>query len=220
MRNNFFILSRYNEPYNWIIDYSDSNYLIYNKGTPVEEERVINIENIGGNQRDIFKFFYDNYETLPDYMIFIQAYPFDHCQRKTFDDLINCDKLTALEDYTHVTESNVHIKDEKDGGYCEINNSWYIPAHNGTYNQSCVYNNFDEFMYKYFSDYKHLDWIRFAPGSQYLIPKQNALQYPKIFWKYLMEELYKNNMTEAHIIERSLFMILKGTYSLREEFYG
>lgn len=213
-----FILSRYNEDYSWIEEYTE-DYLIYNKGNPIlDNPKIINTENIGGNQRDIAKFAYENYENLPDIMIFIQSFPFDHCKKEIFDELIKNTEFTALEYYGNTPANAWEARDEN-GGFKEINNDWYISAHNKTYNLTCRYSSFDELMNKYFEDYSHIGYIRFAPGSQYLITKKEILQYPKYFWKYFMEELTTKNSTEAHIIERSLWYVLNGSYTLRKEFY-
>jgi hypothetical protein len=207
------IISRYNEPWEWVKDYTD-NFLIYNKGIPLGGKNVVNTENIGGNQRDIFKFFVENYENLPELMAFIQAYPFDHCRKEVFDKLIYSEHFTALEFYGSLPANYYENRDEN-GGFMERNNSWYVSAHNKTYKQSCKYSSFDEFMGKYFEDYSPLEWIRFAPGSQYIVEKKQALHYPKGFWESLMEELNAYNTTEAHIIERSLYYILEGVYRAR-----
>jgi hypothetical protein len=203
-----FILSRYKEDYNWIEKYTD-NYIVYNKGDVIEgNEKVINKPNLGGNQRDIFEFVYDNYENLPERMIFIQAFPFDHCNEEKFNKIIFNDKFTSLESYEHLTENNVFRKDF-DGGYMEFNNSWYIQAHNQHMNQICKYVSFDDFMNKTFQNYNHVDWIRFTPGSQYVIEKKQILYYPRNFWEFLMNELNSKSPTEGHIIERALLMIFK-----------
>jgi len=208
------IITRFNEDYSWIKEYTD-NYIIYNKGIPIQEERVINTENIGGNQRDILEYIFENYENLPRLMGFIQAYPFDHCKKEIFDKLIYAENFTPLEYYGKIPANNYENRDEN-GGFMERNNSWYISAHNKSNNQTCKYTSFDEFMTKYFPNYVSLEWIRFTPGSQYIIEKEQALNYPKEFWQLLMNELNGYNMTEAHIIERALYYILKGKYAWKK----
>jgi hypothetical protein len=212
----FFILSRYDEDASWVLDYTD-NYIILNKGAPVEGGfKSINLPNIGGNQFDISWFIWQNYDNLPDIMIFTQAFPWDHCNRDKFDSLIKNKFLTPLESYEHLENTYAHRIDES-GGYNEINNSWYIGAHNSTYNISCRYSSYDEFMHKYFEDYKRQEYIRFSPGSQYLVTKEDVMKYPMNFWKLLSLELPEKSMTEAHIVERALLYILSGKYKLREE---
>lgn len=209
-----FIVTRYNEPWEWVKEYTD-NYLIYNKGSLIlNDQKVVNVKNIGGNQHDIFKFIYDEYENLPELMAFIQANPFDHCKKEVFDGLIYSDKFTPLEYYGSIPANDWEGRTE-DGGFLEINNSWYIVAHNASNGILCKYSSFDEFMSHYFSNYEHIVWLRFSPGSQYIIEKKQALYYPRDFWKTLMEELPRNNMTEAHIVERALFYILNNQYTMR-----
>lgn len=213
-----FLLSRYEEDYNWIKEYTN-DYIVYNKGKSIKNDsHIFNTENIGGNQRDIFHFIWENYEKIPDIMIFIQAFPFDHCKKEVFDKLIENNKFTSLEYYGNLPANDYEAR-TKDGKFLEYNNNWYINAHNYSHNQTCKYKSFDEFMNKYFEDYQHLEWIRFSPGSQYIIEDEQAKQYPKNFWKCLMNELNSKSPTEGHIIERALYHIFVGTYKLRREFY-
>jgi hypothetical protein len=210
----FFVVSRYNEDLNWILEYTN-DFLIYNKGEPIADVRVVNTENIGGNQRDIFKFIYENYENLPELIAFLQAYPFDHCQKIIFDNLIYNEFFTSIEYYGSIPSNNAEQRDAN-GGYLEANNSWYISSHNSTFGLNCKYSSLDEFMNKYFINYEHTDWIRFSPGSQYLIEKRQALFYPRSFWKNLMNELTERNSTEAHIVERVLWTIFQCNLVARE----
>jgi len=208
------IISRYKEDFSWIKEYTE-NYVVYNKGEPIlGDSRILNVENIGGNQRDIFKFIVDNYENLPELMAFVQAYPFDHCNKEKFDKIIGNECFTALESYENL-QHNGASRNDVDGGYMEINNSWYIPAHNATHNQTCKYSSFDQFMNQIFENYQHLEWIRFTPGSQYIIEKRQVLFYPKFFWKFLMDNLITKSPTEGHIIERALWNILQCKLVLR-----
>jgi len=214
----FFVVSRYNEDWEWIKNYTDQ-YIICNKGESIlDNSKVRNINNIGANQRDILEFIYENYKFLPKLMLFIQANPFDHCKKETFDKLIYNDYFTPIEDYSHLSEGSAYKKDI-DGGYMEVNSSWYIPAHNSTFGLTCNYSFYDQFMNKYFENYDHVNWIRFTPGSQYLIEKKQALKYPRKFWYSLMNELNNGkNPTEGHIIERALWYIFKGNLLIKEEY--
>lgn len=212
------IISRYNEDYNWINEYTNK-YIIYNKGEPIYgDAHIINLENIGGNQKDVLMFIHDNYDNLPELMVFVQANPWDHCKKEIFDELIRNNFFTPLEYYGQ-HPANAWEARTPDGQFLELNNSWYISAHNNSHNQICKYSSFDEFMNYYFEDYKCLEYIRFSPGSQYIIEKSQALQYPRKFWEYLMNELNSKTPTEGHIIERALYHIFIGSYKLRKEFY-
>jgi hypothetical protein len=210
----FLIISRYDEDFSWVDEYT-SRYLIYNKGEFIyNNPRLLNIANIGGNQKDIVYYAYHNYDELPELVAFVQANPWDHCKVGTFDKLIYNECFTQLEDYGFRPANNFEGR-TPDGKFLEINNSWYIQAHNGTYGLTCKYHSFDDFMNIYFKDYVHLDYLQFSPGSQYIVEKQQFLSYPKKFWGQLSMELTKLNTTESHIIERALFYILTHRYELR-----
>jgi len=215
-----FIVSRFNESFDWIKEYT-KDYLIYNKGIPIKDfnTHIFNTENIGGNQRDIFHFVTIAYDNLPELIAFVQAYPFDHCKKEIFDVLIQREVFTPLE-YQGITPNNSWEKREENTyGYMEINNNWIIPANNITNNTICKYGSFDDFMNTYFKNYTSLEWLRFSPGSQYIVEKKQILQYPKKFWLSLMNELNINHSTEGHLIERALYYIFMGEYSLKDIFY-
>jgi hypothetical protein len=217
VKNKLWIISRYKEDLDWLTDYT-MNYVVYNKGDSIDHSNYYNTENIGGNQRDICHYIYSNYDNLPELMVFVQGYPFDHCSKEVFDKLINNKFFTPLEYYGKTPANAWEQRDEFDG-FKELNNSWYIEAHNSSKNQTCRYSSFDEFMNKYFENYVHIDYIRFSPGSQYIVEKQQALQYPNKFWESLMNEMNSKSPTEGHIIERALYHIFIGSYKLRKEFY-
>lgn len=213
-----FVVSRYNENIDWIKYYTDY-YIVYNKGDPIlDDVHVINTENIGNNQRDIFRFIYYNYEHLPRLTAFIQAYPFDHCRKEVFDKLIFNSYFTSLEEY-EIMRENVACRKDINNGYVEYNNSWYIKEHNKSKAIKCKYRSFDKFMDKYFTNYERVMGIRFSPGSQYIVERNQILYYPKKFWESLMNELPRHGMTEGHIIERALFYIFTNKYKLRKKFY-
>ena len=215
------VISRYSEDFSWAEEYTHM-FLILNRGEEIHDYRegwkILNVPNVGGNQKDIFEYIYDNYNSLDKLTAFVQGYPFDHCKKEIFDKLIYNDYFTPLE-YYGSNPANAFENRSSDGGFMELNNSWYIPAHNGTYGLTCRYSSFDEFMYKYFKNYQHMDWIRFTPGSQYIVEKNQIIKYPRKFWKYLSNELQGLRPTEGHIIERALYTIFTGNLELREEFY-
>lgn len=207
------VISRYNEDISWIDSYQ-CNFIIYNKGEHLERYNCISKPNIGNNQRDICEYIYDNYDRLPDIIRFLQGYPFDHCKKETFDKIIYNENLTRVEEFRdHPNVPPLYL--DSDGFFREPNNNHPIISTNEHYKQSCKYESFDSFMNSIFVDYSHVDFISFSPGSQYIVPKENILYYSKEFWKYLMNTLNRNFMTEAHIMERALWYIFSNKYKSR-----
>ena len=129
--------------------------------------------------------------------------------------MIKNDTFTSLEAFRTVPD-NSWQRVSPDNGFLEINNSWYIDAHYESKGISCKYKSFDEFMNTYFSDYIHLNWLRFAPGTQYVVDKGSILGYTKSFWEKLSAELTSYAMTESFMIERAMLYILTVAYTERK----
>jgi len=215
-KDTLFVVTRYNEDWHWVEEYTD-NYIIYNKGEPFDHPKVLNVKNISGNIKDIPEFICCNYNNLPKRAIFTQAEIWDHCNKDTFDKLIPNKTFTALESYG-MTPANGYEGRTPEGGFLERNNDWYIPIINNQENQNCKYSGFDDFMNYYFTNYEHVDMIRFAPGACYIVPKENMLYYPIKFWESLSDDMQTRFSTESFIIERALWYIFSNNYQVRERF--
>lgn len=220
-----FVISRYSEDVSWVKSYTD-DYIVYNKGAALGEDyKELLLPNVGNNQRDIFEFIFRNYNNLPEFIAFLQGTPFDHCKKEKFDKIIINEHFTALESYEDNPVTHMHKKDGI-GEYMELNDSWYVHHHyinwgrGGPNKIPSVYATFDDFMNSIFKNYQRLEWIRFSPGSQYLIEKKNALYYPRKFWEHLMNILHRNDMAEGHIMERAMWLILNNKYEIKEYLLG
>jgi hypothetical protein len=204
----FFVVTRYKEDYSWIEQYTD-DYIIYNKGEPIYgNPKIINTENWGYNERDIPKFVYENYESLPELVAFLQGDPFAQCDKEVFDELIYNESFTRLE----VKHPELPDRNHETGFYIEPNyNKDFGPDTSGTV---------DNYLISYFIDYTHIDTFSFPPGAQYIVEKGQLLKYPKTFWFKLMnDKLNTPTPVQAHILERAIIYIFTDDYHLREEFY-
>jgi hypothetical protein len=93
-----------------------------------------------------------------------------------------------------VPESYAHKKDV-DGGYMEINNSWYVPAHISTYGKEVqkYFTNYNDLLDELFEKPEYPKWIRFSPGGQYIVPKENILFYSIDFYKKIITIVFIKN---------------------------
>ena len=205
----FFVISAWNNNISWVEEYTD-NYIIYDKSHTLEEtEKIIRIPNVGYNCGDIMLFIIENYDNLPPLIAFLEGWPFDHCKKETFDKLIYNECFTSIEDYSHLAETYAHKKDA-DGGYIEINNSWYILSHIQTYGPEVnrYLRSYNQFLDMMFIAPKYPKYVRFAPGAQYIVPKENILYYSRKFYEKIMSLIdYHRIPSEGFIIERALFYI-------------
>ena len=76
------VLARYNEDVSWakeVVPYFNSIF-IYNKGNDIinfDYAKVENLNNVGREAQTYVQFIIDNYENMPDYVLFSQARPED-----------------------------------------------------------------------------------------------------------------------------------------------
>lgn len=245
----FFVVSRYTNDIAWIKDYTD-RFIIYDKSNTLPlSNRVIKVPNVGYNIHDILHFIIHNYKNLPKLTAFLEGNPFDHCKRETFNKLIYNTEFTSLEDYSHLakheknttgnTDTFIRMgntwrgppgdktelkyrpyKRDVDGGYMEINSSWYMYAHFTSHGHKAnkFFGYFGEFLNEVFDVYRedHPKWIRFAPGAQYIVPKKNILFYSKNFYKKLIGYVdYCRIPAEAHLLERAMYSIFTNKWKER-----
>lgn len=198
------ILSNYNYTPEWLKDYTDDYFIFdrsdskdYLEGFP--QDRIEYVENKGTDIYDKFSWIIKNYENLPDVILLSKSNLFKYITTKEFDKVK--DNTTFIPLLTQNHEEKPEVSFYKDNIYWEINNFWYLNAHLvkhdipklcellGTWNM------------------KH---IPFAPGSNYILPKENILKHPKEFYEELRSYLeWDRYPGEAMIIERGLYTLWK-----------
>ncbi len=226
----FCVISHFNEDLKWLEE-QNLNGIIYTKGKKnikVKNFTSKKVKNYGGNQIDIIRFIYENYDNLPKKIAFLQANPFDHCSKEFCTKKLLENKFFSLETYKHLKDGWGRRKSlEIDNGFTERNTSWYIESNNihllsNKKNLSCKFSSFDDFMNTIFENYNNLDWLRFCPGSQYIVEDWRCLNYSKSFWLDLYEFIptWENKSglfpTENYILERCFWYVFMGIYSERK----
>jgi len=216
--NRFWVVSSYKTDFSWVNDYTN-NYLIYDKsGEHTESDKVKHSPNVGYNIYDYVDYIVQNYHNLPDILVFIKSniwnrvvngVPNPHCNKEKFDRLINNNYTTALESYEDIPITRVNRKD-RDGGYMELNepyHPWYIQDDSGllvTEKFKCL----EEMLPTIFTNPIIPQWIRFAPGANYIVPKENILHYSKSLFEKLRSYVgYSQYSAESHMVERALYLI-------------
>jgi len=80
----------------------------------------------------------------------------------------------------------------------EVNNFWYLNPHPAKYGDRIVE----------FFDMKKRLYNKFAPGSNYILPKENILKHPKEVYEklrsYLAWDVYPG---DAQLLERNLYYL-------------
>ncbi len=230
IEKNFLVVSDYNWlPQNieesWVHKYTD-NYLIYDRANRWEEtDKIKKQVNLGQNIYDMFDFIITHYDNLPETTIFCRAAimlpkgrekPLSNgtCGEEKFNSLMNNTTFTELHDFGPEVHNGNSSKFGPDGSFLEINNSWYFNHHAGRY-----FNNLNVFLRDVYVDPIIPQYIRFAPGGSYIIPKKNILRYSKNFYEKLREYVGWDVLTgEAHMLERSLYTIFTCDYEIKDKY--
>jgi hypothetical protein len=82
------IVARYNEDINWL-NTEISNCIIYNKGNKLNIENEILLDNVGRESETYLNYIIQNYNNLPDIVIFTQANIADHKGSNDINYLLN-----------------------------------------------------------------------------------------------------------------------------------
>lgn len=201
----YFCISYFNGELGWIKNLNKSNYIVYNKSKEKLEKNInsIKIKNVGYNIYSYLYFIIENYENLPETVVFCKNNIFTrHIEISTFTNLVKRNIFTCLEENNQIRTFPISVE-LSDNSFNEINSSWYKFKYSRKY--FADYNYF----YKFIFDSKNIPlFIRFAPGANYIVPKNNILLRSKNYYKNLLKFVYHSQYScESHFIERSLYLI-------------
>ncbi len=182
-KNNIYIIvAKYNENIKWTKKFE--NVIIYNKGQNIDDSyNYVNLDNVGREGHTYYKYICDNYENLPEYMIFLQGKPFDHSPNiiKNINKYINSEDLDI--DFEFLSEEIIT---------CKLSGC----RHHKNLPLKKIYNElFDE-------REEDMQFI-FGQGAQFIVSKKTVLKNSKNFYSKIVELLSHNkNPIEGYVIER------------------
>lgn len=196
-----FMVSRFNnQDISWIGEFAPSMILYDRSDHPIAGSNVV--PNIGTDIADKLHYIISNWNNLPPVMIYTKANLFKYISKEEFKGVVNNSFFTPL-----LTKNHKVYKDDKgkdvcfydNGIYWEINNLWYLNQHPTKYNPKEI----QEFM-----GIDKLEYVPFAPGSNYILTASDIKKHPLEFYiklyNYLTWAVYPG---EAQIVERGLYTI-------------
>lgn len=179
-----------------IFEYA-KDYVLYDRSEKPLEGAIV-VPNIGSDIYDKLTYIIDNYDNLPDIAVYAKANLFQYITKEEFDKVKDNKVFTPLLTQHHKTYLPVCWYEN--GIYNEINNFWYLNNYPHQKAQELID----------FLGIRNKEYLTFAPGSNYIIPKENILKHSKEFYiklrSYLAWAVYP---AEAQIIERCLYTIFK-----------
>jgi len=233
-----YIISRYNHDTSWIDKYTN-DFVIYDR-SEIPIEGAIIVPNIGSDIYDKLTYIIDNYDNLPDVAVYTKCNLFKYITKTEWDKICNNTTFTPIIGGFHkdttidhdaknaqmIPEIENNLPDQKtkdlfhrfnmthktgiqpfsyykDGLYYELNVPAYLSAR-PTKNYTVI-----EELMKLLGIWD-MEYIPFAPGSGYILTRENILQNSKDFYiklrSYLDWAVYPG---ECFIIERGLYNIFK-----------
>ena len=205
--------------------FSPENIIIYDRTpddfpnkSPIDHlGKVIKSPNVGSNPYDIGRYIVDHYENLPDVMIHIKG----NLLQKEYTTFARFLYGLRANWFVSLDRGNLILRNGfndtefsfacNDNWYCHPT-QWDINHENlhflGPLDSTKVYpriKNFKDFLQDLFvlQDYEIPKLISFAPGANYVVPKNQILKYSKNLYKKIMYYTdYSNNPIEAHWFER------------------
>lgn len=217
----FFIISNYNTDPEIYLKYC-KDYHIYDQSPDIEIKNKLKnkyskisfVENTGHNISDYFRYFIDNYESLPKHMMLAKGNMIGrHISQKFFDKVYNNKYYTFLYDDRDNADKCGVAYQLYDGAFLEFNNSWYVRLRTHKY-----FTNFNDLLVFLFKNPIIPKWLLFSPGACYIISREQVKKYPKIFYKNLKELVsYTYFPSEAHQVERILHIIFSANYELNDQ---
>jgi Protein of unknown function (DUF3431) len=203
----FYCISYFDGDISWVESICGNNYVIYAKGqVPLKSNnQTVIIPNVGYNIYSYLTYIIDHYDSLPERIVFCKNNVFERhvsrevfmskCSKKIFTPIEEPDRWDRINFPTSVISS--------DGGYLELNNNWYVTGYNRRY-----FSSFDVYYKFLFEGARRPDYLRFAPGANYLVPREHILIRSRNFYINLREFVSHSQLScESHFVERSLIAI-------------
>ncbi len=214
IKKNFLMVSNYYNDLSWVPELCD-DYVIYDQSSEdiypplIDRTKIKKTPHLGHNVRDYCSYIVDNYNNLPERIIFCSGNVFPrHVSREFFIKVMNNTFFTPIEDYRRHREKWPWSFFSSDGGYCELNNNWYLGS--SSPHPTKFFDTYNDFLSFCFKDPILPRYIRFAPGANYIVSKDQIRKYPKVFYENLRNFVSHSSTSipgESHIIERSLYTI-------------
>jgi hypothetical protein len=218
MKEKHMVISTYNCDPGYLIDlgipytiYDQSDQEIFAK----EISNLANVNlrpNVGHSLSNVFEYITDNYDSLPDIVIFVKANVVPrHCTQEFFENNIFNDYFSHLFHLNFVKVDHKHSEYLSPGNLLEFNDSWYVRTKNHR-----LFCSFDEFYQFMFLAQDVPRYLVFSPGACYIVESERIRNYPKSFWQALNKiSSYEYFPSEAFMVERLLSLVFTSKLRLQ-----
>lgn len=214
----FFIISNFNtdpEPY---LKYCE-DYHIYDQSTDPavrallekKYKKISFVQNTGHNLSDYFRFFADNYDSLPPWMMLAKGNMIGRHVTQEYFEKVYANKFYTFLYNDPCPQDNPWVAYHLyPGAFLEINNSWYAFSKPHKY-----FTDFNLFLKFVFEEPVIPRWVLFSPGACHIVSREQVRKYPEAFYENLAWLVsYTYFPAEAYMVERLMHTIFSANYSI------
>jgi len=206
------VIARYNENIDWIkcIDTNLFEIFIYNKGNQIDNIFNCNIIKLNNTGRESHTYLYhiiNNFDNLPEKIIFTQAHPFDHVRNTFIDEINDFNKCSV--NFFYFSKDILNIQyDKNENKFLEFGNlngnNWKNYHELNSPIQTTMKKMFENFEVQKLS-------LIFGTGAIYGVNKELITQNKKEFYVNCINILNNSanliNPDEGHSFERLWYYI-------------
>jgi hypothetical protein len=198
------VVARYNENIEWLKS-EMNNCIIYNKGNKLNLPNEVMLENVGRESETYLNFIINNYDNLPDIVVFTQANISDH---KGSNNILH---LIKLKKEAELNSKSLQLKTHYDGtSEFWWDKDWNVKDPNFLSKNNYKNNRHMLFMdwFKENIDINYPNPIHIYPNAIFAVKKELILNKPLEYYKKLILEVNHHiNPVEGHFFERSWYYI-------------
>lgn len=194
-----YVVSRFNHEYSWLNEYTNDVVLYDRSEIPAPNSIVV--PNIGSDIYDKLSFIIDNYDNLPDVAVYTKCNLFKYITKEEFDLVKDNKTFTPLLTKNHKVYDDEHgpvCFYDNNGMYNEINNYWYLYPLPARFAPTIL--DLFKMRERYYNT--------FAPGSNYILTKEDIRRHPKELYEKLRSfldwDIYPG---DAQLLERNLYYL-------------
>lgn len=183
------VIARYREDVSWLKEF-DTEYfeiICFNKGGPIyylpNTIRQITLPNVGRESHTYLHYILSMYDSLTEYVVFLQGCPFDHL-RITIEPIRTC---------SVVPKGNLNVNDLKTKVIEHVNSDTksvlYFALNKEKMNMFPELH-IESYLEKLMIEHKNVtDEIKFVAGSQFVIHRKDILRNTKSFYQEMYDYL-------------------------------
>jgi len=208
------IISRYNHDISYLPEYTN-DYVLYDRSEEPLPNSIV-VPNIGSDIYDKFSYIIDNYDNLPDVAVYTKANIYKYITQEEFDLIKDNTTFTPILTKNHrevvqdfgMPNHGKPYSFYKDRMYYELNYPAYLKYNKIKDSEWQYVDTFFEHPLLKLLGIDQMEYTPFAPGSNYILPKENILKHPKELYEKLRSYLeWDRYPGECMILERGLYTL-------------